>query len=87
MQVSCNILLLECLAAAGQWPAARQHVDSLQRSMPLKSHGPATAAAVAVAGWRATCLARAPPSKRIMEDMNRLLSELGTPQAKVGAKM
>eukprot|EP00878_Enallax_costatus_P046694 GHUV01056954.1.p1 GENE.GHUV01056954.1~~GHUV01056954.1.p1 ORF type:complete len:351 (+),score=114.45 GHUV01056954.1:187-1239(+) len=84
-QVSCNILLLECLTAAGQWPAARQHVDSLQRSLPLKSHGPAAAAAVAVAGWRATCLARAPASKRIMEDMNRLLSELSTPQAKAHA--
>lgn len=85
LQVSCNVLLLECLTAAGQWAAARQHVEALQRCLPLKTHGPVADAAVEVAGWRARCLARAPSSDRMMEDMNRLLSELSTPQAKVSS--
>jgi hypothetical protein len=86
-QVSCNVLLLECMTAAGQWGAARRHVESLQRCLPLKATGPAAAAAEQVAAWRATCLVRASltATPRVGEDMNRLLAELSTPRAKVGA--
>lgn len=85
-QVSCNILLLKCLVAAGDWGAARRHVEALQRCLPLKSTAPAAAAAlVQVAGWRAACLVHASltVTPRVGEDMNRLLSELNTPGAKV----
>jgi hypothetical protein len=85
LQVSCNVLLLECMAAAGQWDAARRHVEALQRCLPLKASGPAAAAAEQVAGWRASCLVRASltATPRVGEDMNRLLAELSTPRAKV----
>jgi hypothetical protein len=87
MQVSCNVLLLECMAAAGHWGPARRHVESLQRCLPLKATGPAAAAAEQLAGWRATCLVRASltATPRVGEDMNRLLAELSTPRAKVRA--
>lgn len=81
------MLLLECMAAAGQWGPARRHVESLQRCLPLKATGPAAAAAEQVAGWRATCLVRASltATPRVGEDMNRLLAELSTPRAKVSS--
>eukprot|EP00775_Hariotina_reticulata_P008282 gene8282-8469_t len=80
-QVSLNVLLLRCLAAAGQWTAARQHAETLQRCLPLKTSGPFAAAAATVAAWRAVCLAHA-PTGRAAEDMNRLVAELATPTAK-----
>lgn len=84
MQVKLNVLLLECLSAAGRWTEARRHVEALHRSLPLsKQKGPAAAAALeALAGWRATCVAKE-ASGRVQEDMTRLLAELSTPQAKV----
>jgi len=84
LQVQVNLLLLECLAAAGRWSDAWRHVEALHRSLPLsKQKGPAAAAALeGLANWRATCLVHA-SSGRAMEDMTRLLAELSTPQAKV----
>lgn len=85
------MLLLECLAAAGSWPEARKHVEHLHRSLPpQKLHAscqPGSAADAvtpldSLAAWRATCLVRA-PTGRVGEDMNMLVSELATPQAKV----
>jgi hypothetical protein len=82
LQVSLNVLLLRCLAAAGHWTAARLQTEALQRCLPQKTSGPFAAAALTVAAWRATCLAHA-PTGRAAEDMNRLVAELATPAAKV----
>jgi hypothetical protein len=86
VQVKLNMLLLECLSAAGHWQDARQHAEAFHRSLPLSKHKGLTAAAAleALAAWRATCVVKAGPG-RAMEDMPRLLSELSTAQAKVGA--
>lgn len=85
-QVKLNLLLLECLSAAGLWKDARQHAEAFHRSLPLAKHkGPTAAAALeALAAWRATCVVKAGPG-HAMEDMPRLLSELSTAQAKVCA--
>ena len=88
LQVKLNLLLLECLSAAGRWQEARRHAEALHRSLPLaKQRGPAAAAALkALAGWRATCMVQAAPPGQALQDMPRLLSELSMPQAKVGCR-
>ena len=74
VQVSFNCLLMDCMAALGQWEGVLAAAEALQRLVPIAQQAP-------VAAWKAAALAHS--SSRVLEGMNWLQAEFSMPEVKV----